>query len=185
MKDLERIIAPVKKGAAGSQPPVDQWVAKGGQANIGEIDIHIDAQGVWYHEGGVIERQSLVNLFSSILWFENGEHFLVTPVEKLKITVDDVPFIVVLSAKKSSQWGAVLNTSNELVIGESHPVTLREYQGQWIPYINVRYDLWARVNRVVYEQWMNAALDSQAINDSGDGMVLTLNSGDYIFEVAK
>ncbi len=184
MKDLERIIAPVSKNA-NAQPPVAQWVAKGGQANVGEIDIHINAQGVWYHEGGVIERQALVNLFSSILWFEDGEYYLVTPVEKLKITVDDVPFIAVLSAKKSSRWGVVLNTSDELVIDEAHAVSLREYQGQWIPYVNVRYDLWARVNRAIYEQWMNAALDSQAVNDSSDNMVLTLSSGDYIFEVAK
>jgi len=185
VKGLERIAASVSKQAVGGRPPVAQWVAKGEQLNVGEIDIRIDTQGVWYHSGDVIKRQSLLVLFSSILWFESGEYFLVTPVEKLKISVDDVPFLVVLSAKKPSQWEITLNTSDKYVIDKAHPVMLRSYKGQWIPYVNVRYDLWARVNRAVYEQWMNAALDLQSVNNNSDGVVLRLSSGEYTFDVAK
>lgn len=185
MKDVERILAPVSRQAVDAKPPVDQWVAKGDSLNIGEIDIRIDAQGIWYHDGSVIERESLVALFSSILWCEGGEYFLVTPTEKLKISVEDVPFIVVLSAKKSSQWEVRLNTGDQFMIDKAHPVVLRDYQGQWIPYVNVRYDVWARVNRAVYEEWMNTALDLPLANNSSDGIVLRLSSGEYIFDVAK
>jgi len=60
-----------------SQPPVHLWKPE----RMGEIDIHIDKNGLWFHEGEPILREKLVNLFSSILWFENEQHYLVTPVE--------------------------------------------------------------------------------------------------------
>jgi hypothetical protein len=58
------------------------------------------------------------------------------------------------------------------------------YKGQWLPYVRIRYDLWARVSRAVYEQWINAALDGQGGDDETVPATLTLASRDYLFDVA-
>ena len=76
----------------------------------------------------------------------------------------------------------VTNTHESIIVSEEHPVTLREYQGQWVPYVNVRYDLWARLNRSQFFQWVELALERQGL--TGDDK-LVLQSRDYIFEVAR
>jgi len=165
-----------------SQPPVDKWQPE----HVGEIDIRIDENGNWFHEGDPILRDKLVRLFASILWFENGQHYLVTPVEKLAIDVFDVPYVVhqmehVDSRNDSGHWVAVTNTHEQLIVGEEHPVELRDYQGQNVPYVRVRYDLWARVNRSIYYQWVTEAMEAQVDESSA----LVLMSGGYEFEVAR
>ena len=167
----------VKQIEGQKYPPVHLWHPK----DIGEIDIKIDATGHWFHEGQAIERDKLVCLFASILWFEDGSHFLVTPVEKLKIVVEDVPFIIHQAEIIDGVWALVTNTHDQLLVGQSHTVELREYLGQWVPYVHVRYDLWARLNRSIYYEWVNQAMDSQEnVEDR-----LLLSSGDYEFEVAR
>ena len=73
------------------------------------------------------------------------------------------------------------NLHEQIIIGDDHPVELREYKDQWVPYINVRYDLWARVNRSIYYQWVNEAMELQPDNAGA----LKLNSHGYEFEVAR
>lgn len=155
-----------------SQPPVHLWKPE----HEGDIDIRIDANGVWFHEGEPILRDKLVRLFASILWCEHGQHFLVTPAEKLAITVEDAPYVMQQMEHVDDAWVAITNTHEQVIIGESHPVELRQYQGQWVPYVNIRYDLWGRVNRSIYFQWVSDAMDD-------DG--LTLSSQGYVFAVAK
>lgn len=154
-----------------SQPPVHLWKPE----NHGEIDIRIDEQGFWFHEGTLISRDKLVQLFASILWFEEGAYFLVTPAEKLKISVADVPFVIQQMEFIDGVWVALTNTQEPLIVGSEHPVTLRDYKGQAIPYIKVRYDLWARVNRSIYYQWVTTALERQ----SDSASELSLFSGEY------
>ena len=72
-------------------PPLHLWQPE----RTGEIDIRIDREGRWYHEGSRIERQPLVDLFATIIRLEVNGYYLVTPVEKMKITVEEVPFIAV------------------------------------------------------------------------------------------
>ena len=72
-------------------PPLNLWQPE----RSGEIDIRIDREGRWYHEGTRIERQPLVDLFATILRLEANGYYLVTPVEKMKILVEEVPFIAV------------------------------------------------------------------------------------------
>ena len=163
---------------AQARPPVHLWKP----AEIGKIDIKIDSSGNWFHEGEAILREKLVNLFSSILWFEDGQHFLVTPVEKLAIEVDDSAFVIHQSEWLEEAWVMVTNTHESIIVSEEHPVTLREYRGQWVPYVNVRYDLWARLNRSQFFQWVELALERQAL--TGDEK-LVLQSNGYIFEVAR
>ncbi len=74
------------------KPPIETWHSP----LSGEIDIHIDTRGDWYHEGTPIKRQPLINLFASILRREDdGHYYLVTPVEKWRIRVDDTPLLAV------------------------------------------------------------------------------------------
>ena len=72
-------------------PPVETWNPK----NLGAIDIKISRDGTWVHEGGEIKRKELVQLFSTILVKEENRYFLVTPVQKLRIEVEDTPFVAV------------------------------------------------------------------------------------------
>ena len=160
---------------ARRQPPVHLWKPE----VLGSIDMFIDSNGFWFHEGEPILRDKLVNLFASILWFENGQHYLVTPAEKLALEVADTPFLIHQMERVGDTWVAVTNTHEQIIIGDQNPVTLREYQGQWLPYINVRYDLWARLNRSVYYQWVTDAMEL-AGDDSDE---LWLQSGSYRFRL--
>jgi len=163
---------------AKSLPPVHLWKPD----HVGEIDIRIDASGNWFHEGEPILRDKLVNLFATILWFENGQHYLVTPAEKLAIDVEDSAFIIHQSELIDGSWVMVTNTHESIIVGEANPVQLREYQGQWVPYVNVRYDLWARLNRSQFFQWVELALEHQEKTGSDK---LLLSSNGYEFEVAR
>ena len=120
-----------------SKPPVHLWKPE----HLGEIDIRIDSNGSWFHEGEPILRDKLVQLFATILWFENGQHYLVTPVEKLAIQVEDAAFVIHQMELVDESWVVVTNTHESIIVSEQNPVQLRQYEGQWVPYINVRYDL--------------------------------------------
>jgi len=174
MSKLDEIVEAIEQQ---SNPPVHLW--KHGQ--VGEIDIRIDSQGLWFHEGDAISREALVKLFASILWVENDKYFLVTPVEKLQIRVEDTPFLIHQMSHVEEAWVAITNLHEKIIVGQEHPVELRLYQGQWVPYIKIRYELWARVNRSIYCQWVTEALESQA-NESAP---LVLSSQGFEFEVAR
>ena len=161
---------------ARAQPPVHLWKPQ----QVGDIDITIDAEGVWEHEGARFERQSLVRLFASILWYEAGQYYLVTPAEKLRIQVADVPYVVQQVEQIEENWIATTNTQEPIIVSVEHPVELRDYKGQWVPYLRVRYDLWARLNRACYLAWVDAAIER-----SEPGLRVQLSSADYRFEVAR
>ena len=174
MATLKEIIEQIE---GQKRPPVHLWKPK----EIGAIDIRIDASANWFHEGRQIKRDELVCLFASILWFENDSYFLVTPAEKLKIDVEDVPFIIHQAELIEGAWMLITNTHDRVLVSEDHPVELRQYLGQWVPYVKVRYDLWARLNRSIYYDWVIQAADG--LQDDKDS--LSLSSGDYNFEVAR
>jgi len=158
-------------------PPVHLWRS----GRLGSIDICIDRQGCWFHEGSSIARINLVKLFASILWFEDGKYFLVTPVEKLQIVAEDVPFLITQVEYSDGFWLVTTNLHEQVVISQKHSVELRLCNGQWLPYVNIRYDLWARVNRSIYYQWVSQAIDEQ--RRASDRLLLL--SGGYEFEVAR
>ncbi|WP_156498153.1 DUF1285 domain-containing protein, partial [Oleiphilus sp. HI0043] len=92
-RDLPTIATQIRElvGEDDSLPPVETWQPE----RVGEIDIRIDSQGEWYYQGDKMERQAVVRLLSRILRRDGEDFFLVTPYEKMKITVDDAPFVVV------------------------------------------------------------------------------------------
>ena len=144
---------------------VNQWNPR----YSGSIDIRIDTAGSWYYRGSIIQRPALVRLFSSILRREaDGQYALVTPVEKLTITVEDVPFSAVELAKEadgSNQILTVRTNVGEIVrIDSDHPLRfeLEAQHGGLKPYIEVRDGLEALATRAL-------AIDMVALSDAHSG----------------
>jgi hypothetical protein len=145
------------KDAAGTLkskglPPVHLW----NPPFCGDLDMRIAADGTWYYLGTPIGRPALVRLFSTILKREDGKHFLVTPVEKVGITVDDAPFLAVEMAKQTDAAGLTrlrFRTNVDDWVGCDADHALRFETGAedgLMPYLHVRADLWAKVTRALY-----------------------------------
>src|ERR1700719_3273810 len=102
---LDGAIAAAKQAPGRGLPPVHLW----NPAHCGEIDIVIKRNGLWFHEGTPIGREALVRLFSTVLRKDPEGFVLVTPVEKMKITVEDAPFVAVrVDQVKSESEGEAL-----------------------------------------------------------------------------
>lgn len=125
-------------------PPVSDW----NPPLSGVMDMRIDREGRWWHEGEQIKRKKLVRLFSSILKREGDRFYLVTPVEKWQIQVDDRPLLVALVAKNNADdIEMVTQAGDRFVLGAEHPLSVSLLDGVRIPEVRVRHDLWARLSR--------------------------------------
>ena len=139
-----------------NKPPLHLWSPK----LSGDIDIVIKANGDWFHEGGQIKRQPLVKLFSSILRREDdGDYYLVTPVEKWRITVEDSPFIVididVIHAGKEDQKIVFTNNvDDKFLLSSTYPFVIDsdDLTGEPDPKIKLSYNLTAKLSRNVFYQ---------------------------------
>ena len=135
-------------------PPVHLWNPK----NSGDMDIRIDREGRWIHEGGEIKRPALVKLFSSILKLENNQYFLVTPVEKWKISVEVAPFFItqVTRVVRNDQQAISCMTlyDETIILNEDHPLIIKyeSLSDEPTPLVKVRGNLWALVSRSAYYQ---------------------------------
>ncbi|WP_306250259.1 DUF1285 domain-containing protein [Parvularcula sp. IMCC14364] len=136
-------------------PPVDKWNPE----YCGEIDMVIRKDGLWFHEGSPIGRPQLVRLFSTVLKREEDDYFLVTPVEKLKIVVEDVPFLAVEMTVQDEdtpdqQLTFRTNVGDDVIAGPDHALAFRagEAEDELVPYLHVRRGLEARLSRPVYYQ---------------------------------
>src|SRR5271163_735604 len=123
-------------------PPVHLW----NPPFCGDLDMRIASDGTWFYMGTPIGRLALVRLFSTILKREDGKHFLVTPVEKVGIRVDDAPFLAVEMLKESDTRGLVLsfrtNVDDWVVCDSSHRLRFeRADDGGLAPYLHVRAEL--------------------------------------------
>jgi len=132
-------------------PPVHLW----NPPFCGDLDMRIAADGTWFYLGTPIGRPALVRLFSTILKREDGKHFLVTPVEKVGITVDDAPFLAVEMVKESDVSGPTLrfrtNVDDWVPCDDAHRLRFEMAEdGGLMPYLHVRSDLWAKVTRALY-----------------------------------
>ena len=136
------------------------------QTHDQQFDIRIAADGRWFHEGDEIRRIELVKLFASVLMKDKtGDYWLVTPVEKGRITVDDAPFIVsemLVSSGADPQSNEIhfrTNLDENIALDAAHPILLRFTDGlQGLrPYVEVRNGLLARLSRPVYYQLANYA----------------------------
>ena len=132
-------------------PPVHLW----NPPFCGDLDMRIAGDGTWFYLGTPIGRPALVRLFSTILKREDGKHFLVTPVEKVGIRVDDAPFLAVEMQKDGEGGDRRLrfrtNVDDWVACDGAHRLRFTAAaDGGLTPYLHVRADLWAKVTRAVY-----------------------------------
>jgi len=156
--DLARLMAQVDPR---QRPPVDQWKPD----FCGDMDLRIARDGTWFYMGSPIGRAALVRLFASILRRDGDDYFLVTPVEKVRIRVDDAPFVAVeLEARGAGDEQELLfrtNVDDVVIAGPGHPIRVETEleSGAPAPYILVRDRLEALINRPVFYQLVDLGVD--------------------------
>jgi hypothetical protein len=148
---FEGIAATLTREKAKGPPPVERW----NPPFCGDIDMKIDADGTWYYQKTPIGRPALVKLFASVLKREGDKYFLVTPVEKVGLTVIDAPFLAV-ELKVEPDGEQVLafrtNVDDWVTAGRGHALRfdLDAGTGGLKPYLHVRRGLWAKVTRALF-----------------------------------
>jgi uncharacterized protein len=147
---LEAMLAAAK---GDKLPPVDSW----NPPYCGDIGMAIKADGTWFYQGSPIGRKPMVKMFSRILRRDaDGRHFLVTPVEKVDVTVADAPFLAVemevVGEGATQRLTFRTNVDDIVVVGPDHPLrfALEPASGGLKPYVHVRGRLEALVTRAVY-----------------------------------
>jgi hypothetical protein len=155
-EELSGVIAAAGLAPPGrSLPPVHLW----NPPKCGEIDIRITRDGGWRHEGAPIGREALVRLFSTVLRKDPDGFYLVTPVEKLKITVEDAPFIAIRVDRVGDDLRFLTNVGDEATAGPEHHLRVETdpVTGEPAPYILVRGGLEARLSRPVFYELVEMA----------------------------
>jgi uncharacterized protein len=148
---LEAITGALARAGKGP-PPVERW----NPPFCGDLDMRIAADGTWFYLKTPIGRPALVKLFASVLKREGDRYFLVTPVEKCGITVDDAPFLAVELKIEQGEAGRVLhfrtNVDDWVSCGPQHALRFEPEAGTGglKPYLHVRRDLWAKVTRALF-----------------------------------
>lgn len=144
-------------GIESKTPPVELW----DPPYCGEMDLIIKANGQWFYNGTVFKRMSLVKLFASVLKKEGDDYFLVTPVEKIKITVEEAPFVLTQWQWKDEAQQCMIvatNLDDEFVLGKDHVMHIDDNDNL---FVTVRRNLVAKVHRNVYYQWVELAQEEQ------------------------
>jgi len=149
----EGIADAARKAGRKGPPPVHLW----NPPFCGDLDMRIARDGTWFYLGTPIGRPALVKLFASVLRRdEDGKTYLVTPVEKVGITVDDAPFVAVDYRVEGSGRGRtitfVTNLGDEAAAGPEHPIrVVRDPEtGEPSPYIHIRARLEALIDRKTF-----------------------------------
>ncbi|PWR03971.1 DUF1285 domain-containing protein [Meridianimarinicoccus roseus] len=143
------LVASARAATKKGPPPVHLW----NPPFCGDIDMEIRRDGTWFYMGTPIGRPALVRLFSSILKLEDGRYFLVTPVEKVGIRVQDAPFVAIDISAQTRDGGQVLvfttQVGDTVDAGPDHPIrVVRDPEsGEPSPYVMVRAGLEALIDR--------------------------------------
>jgi hypothetical protein len=151
-RGLDAIAGAARKAVGRGPPPVHLW----NPPFCGNLDMRIAADGTWYYLKTPIGRPALVKLFASVLKREGDSYFLVTPVEKCGIVVEDAPFLAVELEVEAGERGQVLrfrtNVDDWVVCGGDHALRFEpeEETGGLKPYLHVRRGLWAKVTRALF-----------------------------------
>ena len=151
---LEGVVAAAKQAPGRGLPPVHLW----NPAHSGEIDIVIKRDGAWVHEGAPIQREALVRLFSTVLRKDPDGIYLVTPVERLKIRVEDAPFIATRVDREGEALKFLTNVGDEVEAGPDNPIRVEAGEdGEPRPYVHVRRGLEALIARPVFYELVEMA----------------------------
>jgi hypothetical protein len=149
---LDAIMGAARAAGQKGPPPVHLW----NPPFCGDLDMRIATDGTWFYLKTPIGRPALVKLFASVLKRESDKYFLVTPVEKCGITVDDAPFLAVELQVERGDRGQVLNfrtnVDDWVACGREHALRFEPElaTGGLKPYLHVRRDLWAKVTRALF-----------------------------------
>ena len=165
---LDGVIAAAKQAPGRGLPPVHLW----NPAHCGEIDIVIKKDGLWFHEGSPIGREALVRLFSTVLRKDPDGFHLVTPVEKMKITVEDAPFIAVRVDQVGGTLKFLTNVGDEVEAGPDNAIRVEMdgLTGQPRPYLHVRRGLEALIARPVFYELVELAEERETPEGSQLGV---------------
>lgn len=163
-------------------PPLQNWSPKA----TSFLDIVITDAGEWYHEGTKMTRQSLVDLFASVLWCQSNEmgqktYFLKTPTDYYQITVEDVPLFVnrvEVVQKQGVDWVVFGTTHGDWIeLTEQAPLYFRSFDKQGVIeqrlYIDTRFNLTARIERNVFFHLVELG----ELSECESGVCLSLQSG--------
>ena len=149
---LETIVGAAKQAGAKGPPPVHLW----NPPFCGDLDMRIAGDGTWFYLQTPIGRPALVRLFASVLKRDGDKYYLVTPVEKCGIRVDDAPFLAVEMKVEQTAAGRILhfrtNVDDWVACGVGHALRFdpEPHSGGLKPYLHVRRDLWAKVTRALF-----------------------------------
>lgn len=154
---LDSITGAAQSFASKGPAPVHLW----DPPYCGEIDMRIASDGTWFYQKTPIGRPALVKLFASVLKREDDRYFLVTPVEKCGLVVEDAPFLAVemrIEADAADQAGRSrtlhfrTNVDDWVTCGSEHPLRFDPEAGTGglKPYLHVRRGLWAKVTRALF-----------------------------------
>ncbi len=180
LRGIETVYGFSKSGKKGL-PPVDKW----NPPFCGDIDLKILRDGRWMYMGTEIKRPAMVRLFSTILRLDpDGEYYLVTPVEKVRIQVEDTPFLIVSmdKLKKENKTSLIFYTSlkDEIILTKKNPISIEvNDKNEPSPYILVRNNLRGLISRSVYYELIEYAQE-RTIEDKN---FLTIESNNEIFKM--
>ena len=160
---LAGLEALLQEQATDRLPPVEEW----NPPYCGDIGMRIRNDGVWFYQGSPIGRKPLVKLFSRVLRKDDdGRHYLVTPVEKVDVAVDDAPFLAVEMEVSGTGEDQLLtfrtNVDDVVRCGPNHHLRFVEEapSGGLKPYLRVRGRLDALVTRALYYDLVELAVPS-------------------------
>jgi len=173
-------------GRSKAPPPVEKW----NPPFCGDLDIRIARDGTWYYLGSPIGRMPLVKLFASVLRKdEDGRHYLVTPVEKIGITVEDAPLLAVEMAVAGAGRSQVItlrsNLGDLVTVGPDHPLRFEKEPdtGGLKPYVHVRGRIEALFTRALMYQLADL-MDEQEDDGTGTGeTVMGVWSSGWFFAI--
>ena len=160
-------------------PPVHLWTPDLCEG----VEMRIDREGNWFYQGSIIGRDKLKILFSRILKLEEGKYFLVTPVEKVPVTVDLAPYMIVDYEVDLDHKNIILKTNLDLSIplDKDHQLELKKIGDEHIPFVHVRNNIEGFISRSVYYSLIEIALKQ----DNGSSDQLTLKSFNCDFNLGQ
>ena len=179
---LSQYLNSVQASHKRSIPPLEKWQPK----HCGSMDLKVLANGEWWHEGQLIKRQKLIDLFSTVLWKENERFYLKTPVEQIEIEVEDEPLFVnqvdqvVIDGQQYLQL--TTTTQDVVIVDREHPIFMREYAGELRPYVHVRFGINALIQRAAFLHLIDMG---QLQEDANGEAVLGLKSGDFYLQLSS
>lgn len=186
-KETNRLAEQVESAVydLSGRPPIEKWHPE----LSGDIDIHIQRDGTWVYRGSPLRREALVRLFSTILRREEDDHYyLVTPVEKWCLTVEDAPLLahsLVASGERTEQSLQItLNTGETLAIGEDHALHMGTYpdSDEPRPVVDILHGLQARLTTAAYYDLVALSVE---VESDDNGRVVGVWSNGLFFVLSE